>query len=257
MDLNDYWQENKNFALSVAAGFIAFFIGNSIIQSNIGADVTKTRGRINTTQRELNKITLTKTDLREAESENEALQAAVIELVAQVDFKARPDFSLDPSLGSASNQYFAQVSTVREELSREAGRLGVTIPDDLGLPTLAPTREDELARYLEAFDLVERVVRLSFETGVRKVDKIKISLDPKLRGPKGLESIERTRVKVNLAGNSGALVQLLAACQDASRGKVLLVQDCELTPERARPTEAVMEINFIVARPRLELEEDA
>ena len=64
-------------------------------------------------------------------------------------------------------------------------------------------------------------------------------------------------MKVNLAGNSGALVQLLAACQDVSEGQVLLVQDCELTPERARPTEAVMEINFVVARPRLELEEDA
>ena len=57
----------------------------------------------------------------------------------------------------------------------------MTIPDDLGLPALAPTREDELARYLEAFDLVERVIRLSFETGVRKVDKIQIRLDPKLR----------------------------------------------------------------------------
>jgi len=257
MDLNDYWQENKNFVLSVAAGFLAFFIGNSVIESNIGADVTAARGRINSTQRDLGKITLTKADLREAQSENEALEAAVTELVERVGFKARPDFLLDPSRGSASNQYFAQVSSIREELSREAGRLGVTIPDDLGLPTLAPTREDELARYLEAFDLVERVVRLSFETGVRKVDKIKISLDPKLRGPKGLESIEKTRVKVNLAGNSGALVQLLAACQDVSQGAVLLVQDCELTPERSRPTEAVMEINFIVARPRLELEEDA
>ena len=257
MDLNDYWQENKNFVLCVAAGFLVFFIGNSVIQSNIGADVAAARGRINSTQRDLGKINLTKADLREAERENEALQVAVGELVERVGFKTRPDFTLDPSRGSASNQYFAQVSMIREELSREAGRLGVTIPDDLGLPTLAPTREDELARYLQAFDLVERVVRLSFDAGVRKVDKIKISLDPKLRGPKGLESIEKTRVKVNLAGNSGALVQLLAACQDVSQGQVLLVQDCELTPERARPTEAVMEINFIVARPRLELEEDA
>ena len=146
MDLNDYWQENKNFVLCVAAGFLVFFIGNGLIQSNIGADVTAARGRINSTQRELGKLTLTKADLREAERENEELRAAVGELVQRVGFKARPEFTLDPSRGSASNQYFAQVSTIREELSREAGRLGVTIPDDLGLPTLAPTREDELAR---------------------------------------------------------------------------------------------------------------
>mgnify|MGYP001404866380 CR=1 FL=1 len=77
MDLNDYWQENKNFVLCVAAGFLVFFIGNGLIQSNIGADVTAARGRINSTQRELGKITLTKADLREAERENEELRAAV------------------------------------------------------------------------------------------------------------------------------------------------------------------------------------
>jgi len=257
MDLNDYWQENKRFVMAVGAGVLAFWIGVMIIDSSLGDAVKLASNNVTSTERKLKSISLTTADLRGAQREYEALQEAVAELEGRVGFEARPGFSLEAASGSASNVYFAKVSSVREELSREAGRLGVMIPDDLGLPALAPTREDELARYLEAFDLVERVVRLAFETGVRKVDKIQIRLDPKLRSRKGLGLIEKTQVSVKLAGNSGALVQLLDASQDPSRGQVLLVESCELVPERARPTQAVLEIRFLVARVLRDAEEDA
>jgi hypothetical protein len=133
----------------------------------------------------------------------------------------------------------------------------VSIPDDLGLPALAPTREDELERYLEAFDLVERLVRLSFEVGVKKVDKIQIRLDPRLRSRKGLGRIEKTEIEMKFAGDSGALVRLIAASQDTSRGEVLLIDSCELVPERARPTRAVLDIKFVVARLHRDVEEES
>lgn len=248
MDFNDYWQDNKRFVMAVAAGALAFWIGFMIIDSSLGDAVTAASREVTSTERELKSITLTTADLRDAKTEHEALEAAVKELEARVAFQVRPAYAIEAGRGSASNQYFAQVSSVREELSREAGRLGVSIPDDLGLPALAPTREDELSRYLEAFDLVERVVRLGFETGVRKIDKIQIRLDPKLRSRQGLGLIEKTQVQVRLAGDSGALVRLLAASQDASGGSVLLIESCELVPERARPTHAILDVRFLVAR---------
>ena len=257
MDLNNYWQDNKRFVTVVLAGVLVFLISFMVIDSSLGDSVKAASSDVSSTEFKLKSISLTKAHLRDAKSENEALQATVRQLESRVGFQARPGFSIDSTRGSASNQYFAQVSSVREDLSREAGRLGVTIPDDLGLPALAPTREDELARYLEAFDLVERVIRLSFETGVRKGDKIQIRLDPKLRSRKGLGLIEKTQVDVRLAGDSGALVQLLDASQDASRGEVLLVESCELVPERARPTQAVLEVRFIVARPLHDSEDDS
>jgi len=257
MDLNDYWQDNKRFVTVVLAGVLAFCVGLMSIEKTLGKAVSGASGDVEETQKMLDGISLTTTDLRAAKSDNEALQGAVGDLESRVGFKTRPGFSLDSTRGSASNQYFAQVSSVREDLSREAGRLGVMIPDDLGLPALAPTRQDELERYLEAFDLVERVVQLAFESGVRKIDSIKIRLDSGLRSRQGVGLIEETEVDMRLAGNSGALVQLLVASQDASRGEVLLVESCELQPERARPTQAVMDINFLVARLLHDSEEDS
>ncbi len=257
MDLNDYWQENKRFVTLVAAGFMAFWIGNMIIDSSLGDAVTQVSRSVSSTEADLRGISLTSSDLGRAKTENEALEAAVSELEGRVAFKVRAGFALDSAGMSASNQYFSQVSTVREELSREAGRLGVSIPDDLGLPALAPTREDELERYLEAFDLVERLVRLSFEAGVKKVDKIQIRLDPRLRSRKGLGRIEETEVDVKLAGDSGALVRLIAASQHSSDGEVLLIDSCELVPERARPTQAVLDIKFVVARLHRDAQEDS
>src|SRR5204863_482021 len=81
-------------------------------------------------------------------------------------FAPRPAFAFDPAKGSASNQYFATVSSVREELLTLAGRNNMRIAEDLGLPALSPTRESEIVRYLEALDLVDRAVRLALASGV-------------------------------------------------------------------------------------------
>jgi hypothetical protein len=257
MDLNDYWQENKRFVTSVAAGLMAFWIGNMVINKSLGDAVTLISRSVSSTEADLRGISLTTADLGRAKAENAALKEAVSELEGRIAFQVRDGYALDPAGSSVSNQYFSQVSSVREELSREAGRLGVSIPDDLGLPALAPTREDELERYLEAFDLVERLVRLSFEVGVKKVDKIQIRLDPRLRSRKGLGRIEKTEIEMKFAGDSGALVRLIAASQDTSRGEVLLIDSCELVPERARPTRAVLDIKFVVARLHRDVEEES
>ena len=112
-------------------------------------------------------------DLRAAREENEALRAALRTLSEAVVFRARPGF--EPGEGSATNRYFSVVADVRENLVARAGRAGVKIPDDLGLPALSPTKEQEIQRYLEALDLIERAVSLAIEVGVASVEKIKIA----------------------------------------------------------------------------------
>ena len=137
MDLNDYWQENKRFVTMVAAGFLAFWISNMVIDSSLGDSVAQVSRSVRSTEADLRGISLSTSDLNRAKTENADLESAVGELEGRVAFKVRPGFALGSAEASASNQYFSQVSTVREELSREAGRLGVSIPDDLGLPALA------------------------------------------------------------------------------------------------------------------------
>jgi hypothetical protein len=125
---------------------------------------------------------------------------------------------LDPKAGAATNQYFAAVSRVREELLRLAGRGNLRLPDDLGLPALAPTREAEIERYLEALDLVDRAVRLALANGVQRIDKIEIRLDPKLASRQGVGELEKTRVEVSASGRPAPLVPLRLRVAAARKG---------------------------------------
>ena len=54
MDLNDYWQENKRFVLTVAAGAIAFMIGEMMIGSFIGSDLESMRKKLSPLTRDDN-----------------------------------------------------------------------------------------------------------------------------------------------------------------------------------------------------------
>ena len=41
MDLNDYWQENKRFLLSIAGGLLVFLIGTMIVGGVVDSDLQK------------------------------------------------------------------------------------------------------------------------------------------------------------------------------------------------------------------------
>lgn len=247
MDLNDYWQENKRFVTLVGLGVVAFVIGEMAIASFIGDDVRATQAALNARRRDLAEPRFTPAELDAARAENEALRASLAVLEERVDFRPRPGFALDPAAGSATGQYFSRVTEVRETLLREAGRLAVRLPEDLGLPALAPTRPEEIERHLAALDLIERVVRLGFQAGVPRVDRIEIRLDAGLGSRRGVGPVERTQVRMRLSGPSDSLVRLMAATQ-AGDGQPLLIEEVEMAPERSRADEARLDVIFAVAR---------
>ncbi len=39
MDMNDYWQENKRFLVTLGSGFLVFVIGLYVVQSLYGTDL--------------------------------------------------------------------------------------------------------------------------------------------------------------------------------------------------------------------------
>ncbi len=256
MDLNEYWQENKRFLAIVAAGALAFLVGELVIDGVIGKDLALERRQVSRARAELARGRYSAADLDVARDENEALSAALDELTGRVDFTPRPEFRLDPARGGATTQYFARVSAVRDELLRFAGRLGARLPEELGMPALAPTRDEEIERHLEALDLVERACRLALEEGVPAIDRIGVRLDPGLGSRRGVGRIERTRVEMRLSGPSDALVAWYLATQDPRRGGPLLVEELEMVPERGKEREARLELTFLVARVRREAEEE-
>ena len=247
MDLNDYWQENKRFVTLVAVGLFVFMIAEMAIGSLIGDDVLATRASLNARKRDLAEARFGTSQLDAARSQNEGLRAALGRLEEKVDFEPRPGFALDAGTGSPTSQYFSRVTEVREALVREAGRLAVRLPEDLGLPALAPTKADEIERHLAALDLIERVVRLGFEQNVPRFERIEIRLDPGLGSRRGVGAVERTQVRMRISGPSDALVRLLAATQ-AGEGQPVLIEEVEMTPERSKADEARVDVIFVVAR---------
>jgi len=252
MDLNNYWQENKRFLLTIAAGLLVFFIGWMLIGRFFGDELGRQRLAGDSAARKLRTDAMyTPSDLSDAQAENEALKASVDVLQKSTAFHARSQFVLDPKRGSPNTQYFAVVSQVREELLKLAGRNNLRLPEDLGLPALSPTRESDIARYLEALDLVDRGVRMALAAQCERIDKIDIKLDPRLTSREGVGNIERTRIVFVISGKPAPLVEFLALSQQPAAaegsGGPLLIEKSDMLPARAG-NEAALEVTFLAAR---------
>jgi hypothetical protein len=251
MDLNDYWQENKRFVVSVASGVIVFVIGTMLVDKFFGADLQQQKRSVASTEGKLRSEAMySSSDFTTAQKENEELKSAVDALSKAVAFQPRPQFKFDAQKGAASNQYFTTVSGAREQLLTACGRGNLRIPEDLGLPALSPTREPEIVRYLEALDLVDRAVRTALASGVERVDKIQIQLDPKLASKQGVGEVEHTRVLVTLSGHPGPLTQFLLQSQNPKDYAPLLIEKCEMIPARGKVDEAALEVTLVLARLR-------
>lgn len=245
MDFNDYWQENKRFVMTVAVAAVLYLIVSAFISSSVGDELRSARTSQRNVEAELRKARFTNADKSRAEEQHDALLAAVDALRAKVDFRPRPEYEVDPARPVGS-QYVERVSAVREDLMRRAGRRKVRLPEDLGLPALAPTRDEEIVRHLHALDLIERVLSQAIDVGVERVDKIEIRLDPGLFSRNGVGRVERTRVRMRMSGVSGPLVDLIAATQDPNVGDPLVIDELTITPERNKNASSRLEVVFLV-----------
>jgi tetratricopeptide (TPR) repeat protein len=250
MDLNEYWQENKRFLVATTSGVVLFLAGTMVVDRAFRGELLALQRSSASAAAKLRTESMYDANaLAEAQKDNEELAKTVGILTQATAFQARAGFRLDPKAGAATNQYFAAVSRVREELLRLAGRGNLRLPDDLGLPALAPTREAEIERYLEALDLVDRAVRLALANGVQRIDKIEIRLDPKLASRQGVGELEKTRVEVSASGRPAPLVHFVSASQQPGKDSgPLLVEKAEIQVSRQSADEAVLQTTFVAAR---------
>ncbi len=250
MDLNDYWQENKRFVTIVFAGFVVFLIGYFVIDGHYGDDIKASSGKITRLRGDLKKAMFTGSDLTLAQEENDALRAAVGTLEEAVAFRPREEFVLDPMLGSFPNQYLRTLTRVREDILPRANRGNMAIDPGLGMPKLSPTKDEEIVRYLEALDVIETVSAMAIDSRVKRLEKITIRLDTGLTSRDGLGRIERTSITFGMRGASLALTRLVAATQRPRDGRVLHVNDLEMTPSRNKDDEVQLELTLTIARLR-------
>lgn len=251
MNLGDWWQENKRFAVITASGLIVVVIGWMLIDKFYATDLRVNQGALARTRGKLaNDKLYSAEQLAALQADHQALVESTQRLESAVRFAPRELFRADAKQGGAGNKYFQVVSSVREDLLTLAGRAGMRLPEELGLPALSPTREPEIVRYLEGLDLVDRTARMALAARVERIDKLEIKLDPKLHSKDGVGAIERTRVEIALSGRPEPLVQFLLSTQEARDGGPLVLEKCEMAPARNKTDEATLELVLVAARLR-------
>ena len=246
MDFNGYWQENKRFLIATGVGVLVFFIGWMMIASFFGDELSAQQRRLKGLQSDLKQPMYSSSDLAAARKENEALEEVYRQLAEWVEFEPREEFELRDG-DAASSRYFGVVSDVRDDLITRCSRAGVAFPDDLGLPKLAPTREQEIARYLEALDVVEATLQMGIEVGCERFDRIRIDLDPRLLSNRPIEDLAKTLIELRLVGAAPPMVALLGLLQQERDGRVLLVERVHVQPARNAGDDVRMDLVLAVA----------
>jgi hypothetical protein len=244
MDLNNYWQENKRFLTSVGVGLAVFLVGWYSIDSTFGVELRGTRATRTRREADLRQPMFAATDLDRAKAQQEQLVSACVALRSSVEFVARPQFRLEKGQ-PATSRYFSVLERTRDELKRLASRSGLALPLDLGMPAVAPTKDAELARYLEALDALDQVVHAATRSGVSRIDQLRVKLDPRLLSGRPFNDLEKTLVEVRLIGPALPLVRLVATLQDPGPkgdGRTLLVERCDIEPARLKNEHVRMEL---------------
>jgi len=249
MDLNDYWQENKRFVATVAGGVAVFLVGFFVLDSVYGQKIASTERRIAGFRSDLAQDLFSSADRTVAAQENEELRGAVATLSERLAFAPREGFRLDPALGSSASQYQRALTAVREDLFQRANRANLALEAELGMPKFSPTREEEIERYLEALDVIDSAVRLGISAGVRRMEDIRVRLDPGLSSNVGLGRVESTRVELVVVGSSLAVTRFLVSTQRAE-GRALSVSELEMSQARNKDDEVRLDLTLVVPRLR-------
>lgn len=255
MDLNAFWQQNRKFVLGLAIGITCAAAGWIAIDAAWGQELARLRGQRGQLQAQIARAGLyTRADQDQAQADKEALERAVATLAGAVDFQTRPAFRVDAAAGSVTNQYHAIVASTQAELMPLASRANLTVDRALGLPALSPTRDDEIERYLQGLDAVDRIVRAAVACELARLDQLEIKLDPALYTRTGTNRIERTQLRVAATGSGHAIARFLRRTQDpaaiAGVTQALLVEEAEVLPVRGNAQEARLTATFVIARLR-------
>lgn len=247
MDVGNYWQENKRFLIAVGIGVAVFAGGWAAIDSYLGAELRAQRARKSRIESDLRAELYTAADLERASAQNQALLTACEALRKSLEFVPRPEFRMEKGV-SATSRYFNAVERTREDLTRRAGRAGLALPPESGMPLVSPTKDAELTRYLEALDAIEQTVSLAIQSGCERIEKIGVKLDPSLLSGKPISGVERTTIEFNFVGSALPLTQLLCALQDPRNQRVLAVERVSIAPARTKNSDDVkLELVLLVA----------
>ena len=259
MDTEQFWQENKRFILTLAAGMLVFFIANALIERVYGAPIDAARTATTRATRDLSDDLYSSSDRSLAEEENAALLEGFERIVQSAAFRPRPAFHPTSEASAKSEAIFA-MEGVRERLRDLASQTRTRLPDGLDLDAITTTNVDEIERRMHAMDLVERALSLALQAGVRNVRSLSIDLDPAFRSSRGMGPIEKTKVTFDVESTADAVTRWLALVEtpvedDPMRSQALPIESLEMQRVSTKEDEVQTDVTFLVLRVH-EIEEE-
>jgi hypothetical protein len=101
---------------------------------------------------------------------------------------------------------------------------------------------------LEGLDVVDRTLRLAFESGIARVEGLDIKLDPRLLSGKPLEGLEKTLVTFKLRGTAASMARLMLLMQRSVEQRVAVLERADFLAAGARVEDARLELVLAAVR---------
>lgn len=223
MDLTDLWQEHKKFILAIVGALLLWLVGQGVISSRYDVDSVKSRvSSIHSgLRRKPNVKSGTVTELR---TEVDELRGRLKRLVAEMDFRADDIFVLPPSEPNPTSHCWRTIRDVQKVLVDEAERLDIRVPEKLGLEDRAPNEPEEIRRTLRALNIIHNVVLACIQSGVRRVDRIRIEDEAKRRSS-GTSFVTELRVEFEILGSERSIRSVIGSLvQDPKDGSATFLE---------------------------------
>ena len=224
-----FWKENKKFVIAVAGGLVFLMLYNSFVLGPLkrGAEAAasqRSRERKDLERRMAQGVPKDESlvEARRDRDQNRRLLAA---MAPEVGF-AVDDRFLKPKRGGAKAHYDDLKIELTNELKEKATAGGVVPPQNIGMGD--DVTEETAPELLQRLAIIDRLVKLSVEAGIEKIDTIDglYMMDRDDRNSRKAQFLTKSSVFMRFTGKVESVFKVLHAAQ--KKGSYLAVTHFEM-----------------------------
>lgn len=245
MNFDAFWQTHRRFILGLAGGLVAFFILLAITGGGAKDRLTKAKGSIGRSRRQMqgnelyasNQVGILQQRLEDLQLRNSLLAERNLP-----DF--RPRFQI-PTGTPPAQHYISLTGEMRDELIGWALRRNCEVDSSLGLPPVSPSQPQQIERVLRGLDVVDRVVHLAVDFGASEVEKIRVAQKRRRRSGRNVSPLDITPVTMEVTFHRTSIAPFMnALLAEQEAGRPLGLTGLEVLPRNDKRMEQKMLLEF-------------
>ena len=231
--MGDLWQEHRRFIVTVAAGALVFMIASMIISGMFGDRITRSRGRIASSQSAVNAAPKN-ADVKALEADRMQAEQLRDDLVAALERKPLKEYTVGTDRPDPDGYYSRTIQKQQSRLAEFFASENIMLDGSLGQPGSFPTLRYAQDWYLRGLDAVTQVLGLAMEAdsefpgSIVAVEKIDIAAPPKFTGrsasKEGAAFLTRLPVTIRIKGHPKGVNWILwRLAQKNTNGRTLVL----------------------------------